>query len=136
MSSFIEVQNAEVTFQTRKGPFQALRDVDLKVEKGEFITLIGHSGCGKSTLLNLIAGLLSPTGGVLICDNREIKGPGPERGVVFQNHSLLPWLTCFENVHLAVERVFGGRETKGQLKERTEEALELVGMSHATHKRP
>ena len=136
MSAFIEVQNAEVTFQTRKGPFQALRDIDLKIEKGEFITLIGHSGCGKSTLLNLIAGLLAPTGGVLICDNREIKGPGPERGVVFQNHSLLPWLTCFDNVYLAVERVFSATEGKAQLKARTAAALDLVGMSHATHKRP
>jgi len=136
MSSFIEVQNAEVTFQTRKGPFQALRDIDLKIEKGEFITLIGHSGCGKSTLLNLIAGLLSATSGVLICDNREIKGPGPERAVVFQNHSLLPWLTCFDNVYLAVERVFGAFEGKAQLKTRTHAALEMVGMSHATHKRP
>jgi nitrate/nitrite transport system ATP-binding protein len=136
MSAFIEVQGAEVTFQTRKGPFQALRDIDLKIEKGEFVTLIGHSGCGKSTLLNLIAGLLAPTGGVLICDNREIKGPGPERGVVFQNHSLLPWLTCFDNVYLAVERVFSATEGKAALKARTAAALELVGMSHATHKRP
>ena len=71
------------------------------------MALIGHSGCGKSTLLNLIAGLSTPTHGSLICANREIAGPGPDRGVVFQNHSLLPWLTCFENVHLAVERVFG-----------------------------
>lgn len=136
MTAFIEVQGAEVTFQTRKGPFQALRDIDLAIHKGEFITLIGHSGCGKSTLLNLIAGLLKATHGVLLCDNREIKGPGPERGVVFQNHSLLPWLTCFDNVYLAVERVFADRENKAQLKARTLAALELVGMSHATHKRP
>ncbi len=142
MSSFIEVQGAEVTFQTRKAPFQALRDIDLKIEKGEFVTLIGHSGCGNSTLLNVIAGLLAPTGGVLICDNREIKGPGPERGVVFQNHSLLPWLTCFENIYLGVERVFGTRnpgapaETKAQLKARTDAALALVGLTPAGQKRP
>jgi len=73
---------------------------------------------------------------VMLCDNREIAAPGPERGVVFQNHSLLPWLTCFDNVHLAVERVFGARETKAQLKSRTESALALVGMGHALHKRP
>jgi nitrate/nitrite transport system ATP-binding protein len=84
------------------------------VAKGEFVTLIGHSGCGKSTLLNLIAGLLKPSDGVLLCANREIAGPSPERAVVFQNHSLLPWLTCYENIH-GVERVFGG-ETKAQLK--------------------
>ncbi|MEK8030538.1 ABC transporter ATP-binding protein [Ideonella sp. DXS29W] len=135
-SSFIDIHAAEITFQTRKGPFQALRDVHLKVGRGEFVTLIGHSGCGKSTLLNLIAGLLRPTSGALLCDNREIAAPGPERAVVFQNHSLLPWLSCFDNVHLAVERVFGRGEHKARLKLRTEAALELVGMSHAMHKRP
>ena len=136
MNHFIDVQNAEMVFSTRKGRFHALREINLQVAKGEFITLIGHSGCGKSTLLNLIAGLTLPTSGVLLCDNREIAAPGPERGVVFQNHSLLPWLTCFENVHLAVERVFGGRESKAQLKARSLVALELVGMGHATAKRP
>jgi nitrate/nitrite transport system ATP-binding protein len=136
MSSFIEVQNAEMVFTTRKGRFHALREIDLKVERGEFITLIGHSGCGKSTLLNLIAGLTLPTSGTLICDNREIAAPGPERAVVFQNHSLLPWLSCFDNVYLGVERVFGAKESKAQLKARTEAALELVGMSHASTKRP
>jgi nitrate/nitrite transport system ATP-binding protein len=136
MHRFIHVDGVEMVFDTRKGPFHALREISLDVAKGEFVTLIGHSGCGKSTLLNLIAGLLSPTAGVMLCDNREIAAPGPERAVVFQNHSLLPWLTCFDNVHLAVERVFGARETKVQLKARTESALALVGMGHALHKRP
>jgi len=136
MASFIEVQNAEMVFTTRKGRFHALREINLQVQRGEFVTLIGHSGCGKSTLLNLIAGLLLPSSGALICDGREIAAPGPERSVVFQNHSLLPWLTCFENVHLGVERVFGAKESKAQLKERTEAALALVGMSHALTKRP
>jgi nitrate/nitrite transport system ATP-binding protein len=136
MNSFIQVQNAEMVFSTRKGRFHALREIDLDVAKGEFVTLIGHSGCGKSTLLNLIAGLLLPTSGVLLCDNREIAAPGPERAVVFQNHSLLPWLSCFENVHLAVERVFGATESRTALKQRTEAALALVGMAHATAKRP
>ncbi|MBN9203146.1 ABC transporter ATP-binding protein [Methylibium petroleiphilum] len=136
MTSFIEVQNAEMVFTTRKGRFHALREINLQIERGEFITLIGHSGCGKSTLLNLIAGLLTPSSGVLLCDNREIAAPGPERAVVFQNHSLLPWLTCYENVHLGVERVFGASESKEQLKERTQAALALVGMSHAIAKRP
>jgi nitrate/nitrite transport system ATP-binding protein len=134
--SFIEVQAAEMVFNTRKGPFHALHDITLSVQQGEFITLIGHSGCGKSTLLNLIAGLLKPSAGVLLCDNREIAEPGPERAVVFQNHSLLPWLSCFENVYLGVESVFGGREMKRKLAERTDAALELVGMSHAMFKRP
>ncbi len=136
MSHFIEISQAEMVFNTKKGRFHALRDINLNIEKGEFIALIGHSGCGKSTLLNLIAGLLLPSSGGLICDNKEIAGPGPERAVVFQNHSLLPWLTCYDNVYLAVERVFGAKEGKDQLKQRTLAALELVGMSHATHKRP
>jgi nitrate/nitrite transport system ATP-binding protein len=134
--NFIEVQGAEMVFDSRKGRFHALREIDLTVARGEFVTLIGHSGCGKSTLLNLLAGLLRPSAGVLLCDNREIGAPGPERAVVFQNHSLLPWLTCFENVHLAVERVFGAAEGAAPLKARTQAALELVGMGHALHKRP
>jgi nitrate/nitrite transport system ATP-binding protein len=136
MAAFIDIHGAEVVFKTAKGPFQALRDIHLKVDQGEFVTLIGHSGCGKSTLLNLIAGLQQPSAGALLCDNREIAAPGPERAVVFQNHSLLPWLSCFDNVHLAVERVFGGGEPKAKLKLRTQAALELVGMGHAAHKRP
>jgi nitrate/nitrite transport system ATP-binding protein len=142
-TKYIEIQGVEQSFKTAKGPFLALRDINLTVAKGEFITLIGHSGCGKSTLLNLIAGLTTPTAGTLICANREISGPGPERAVVFQNHSLLPWLTCFENVYLGVERVFGAGnsthskgETKAQLKARTDAALALVGLSHAAQKRP
>ncbi|RYF08224.1 MAG: ABC transporter ATP-binding protein [Comamonadaceae bacterium] len=133
---FIEIQRVAQTFKTAKGLFPALRDIDLTIARGEFVALIGHSGCGKSTLLNLIAGLTSPTSGVLICANKEIKGPGPERAVVFQNHSLLPWLTCEGNVHLAVERVFGRTETKAQLRERTAAALALVGLTHAAQKRP
>ena len=136
MRRFIEVQHVEMAFKTRKSRFHALRDINLTVNKGEFVTLIGHSGCGKSTLLNLIAGLTLPTEGTLLCDNREIAAPGPERAVVFQNHSLLPWLTCFENVHLAVERVFAGSESKAKLTERTHAALALVGMDHAAPKRP
>jgi nitrate/nitrite transport system ATP-binding protein len=143
-TKYIEVQGVEQTFKTAKGSFPALRDINLTVAKGEFVALIGHSGCGKSTLLNLIAGLTTPTNGTLLCANREIAGPGPERAVVFQNHSLLPWLTCYENVYLAVERVFGAgskstgaaAENKAQLKARTEAALALVGLTPAAQKRP
>lgn len=133
---YIEIQGVEQTFKTKKGNFPALRDINLTVAKGEFVTLIGHSGCGKSTLLNLIAGLTVPTEGVLLCADREISGPGPERAVVFQNHSLLPWLTCFENVYLAVERVFSATENKAQLKARTDAALAMVGLTPAAQKRP
>ena len=135
-SRFIQIQGVEQAFKTPKGRFVALRDIDLTVAKGEFVALIGHSGCGKSTLLNLIAGLTRPTQGALLCANREIAGPGPDRAMVFQNHSLLPWLTCFENIYLGVERVFGRTEKKPQLKKRTDDALALVGLTHATHKRP
>ena len=135
-TQYIDIQNVEQTFKTKKGPFCALQNVNLKVAKGEFVALIGHSGCGKSTLLNLIAGLTMPTQGVLLCANREIGGPGPERAVVFQNHSLLPWLTCFENVYLAVERVFSATENKAQLRERTNAVLTMVGLSAAAQKRP
>ena len=133
---FIDVDSVEMVFHTRNGMFHALREIDLTVRKGEFVTLIGHSGCGKSTLLNLIAGLLLPSDGVLLCANREIAGPSPERAVVFQNHSLLPWLTCYENIHLGVERVFGATETRQQLRERSLRALALVGLSAAENKRP
>ena len=135
-SKYIQIQGVEQTFKTNKGMFPALRDIDLDIAKGEFVALIGHSGCGKSTLLNLIAGLTTPTAGVLLCANREIAGPSPERAVVFQNHSLLPWLTCFDNVHLGIERVFGKTETKAKLKARTDAALDMVGLTHAAQKRP
>jgi len=132
----VQIENVGVSFDTRNGAFVALRDINLTVEEGEVVSLIGHSGCGKSTLLNLIAGLNLPTDGVLLCNGREIAGPGPERAVVFQNHSLLPWLTCFDNVYLAVERVFGRKEGQAKLKARTKAALAMVHMDHAEHKYP
>lgn len=137
---YVQLENVDMTFSTKKGDFNALKNINLNIKEGEFISIIGHSGCGKSTVLNLIAGLTQPTEGLLFCAGRNIAGPGPERAVVFQNHSLLPWLTCYENVYLAVERVFGSSaeapETKAQLKARTDAALELVGLTHATDKRP
>lgn len=136
---YVQLENVDMSFNTKKGIFNALKNINLSIREGEFISIIGHSGCGKSTVLNLIAGLMQPTEGLLFCAGREIAGPGPERAVVFQNHSLLPWLTCYENIYLAVERVFGNgadAETKAQLKTRTDAALALVGLSHATDKRP
>jgi nitrate/nitrite transport system ATP-binding protein len=135
-TGYVSIEQVGMSFKTKKGSFEALRDINLKITKGEFITLIGHSGCGKSTLLNLIAGLTLPSKGTMICNGREVAGPGPDRAVVFQNHSLLPWLTCFDNVYLAVERVFGETEQKAQLRERTEAALKMVGLTHAMNKYP
>ena len=132
----VKIENVGQTFNTKSGKFTALRDIDLDVQPGEVVSLIGHSGCGKSTLLNLIAGLSLPTSGVLLCDSREIAGPGPERAVVFQNHSLLPWMTCFQNVMLAVERVFGRQEGMPKLNARVAAALDMVHMDHAMHKYP
>ena len=128
---YLSVEGVTKTFETRKGDFAALATIDLAIRQGEFVTLIGHSGCGKTTLLNLVAGLTAPTSGTILLAGKHVDGPGPDRGVVFRNHSLLPWLTCFENVHLAVERVFT-TERKG----RTHAALELVGLTHAEHKYP
>lgn len=125
-----------MSFPKKNGASIVLQNINLQVRKGEFVSLIGHSGCGKSTLLNLMAGLLMPTSGSLICAGREISGPGPDRGMVFQNHSLLPWLTCAGNVYLAVEKVFGEKEKKSQLKERTAAALALVGLTAAADKLP
>ncbi len=132
----LQIQHVGMIFPTKRGPFTALQDINLNVARGEFVTLIGHSGCGKSTLLNLVAGLTLPSSGLLLLDDRELRGPGPDRGVVFQNHSLLPWLSCLDNVYLAVEQVFGAREGKAQLRERCWEALNLVGLVHARDKHP
>lgn len=133
---YVYIEDVTMRFETKKGTFEALKNINLSINQGEFISIIGHSGCGKSTVLNLIAGLLLPSEGHLFCAGREIAKPGPERAVVFQNHSLLPWLTCAENVYLAVERVFGATETKAQLNERVAAAMSLVGLSHAADKRP
>jgi len=127
MDKYLSIEGVGISF----GASEILTGIDLTIRKGEFVTLIGHSGCGKSTLLNLVAGLLKPTLGAILLAGKHVDGPGPDRGVVFQNHSLLPWLTCYQNVHLAVERVF-----KDRLKERTQAVLELVGLSHAEHKYP
>ena len=134
LNRYLVVERVGKTFETKSGDFVALTGIDLVVRKGEFVTLIGHSGCGKTTLLNLVAGLLRPSAGTMLLANKHIEGPGPDRGVVFQNHSLLPWLSCFENVHLAVERVFSDRKEK--LRARTHGALEMVGLAHAEHKYP
>lgn len=136
MKPYVAVDHVDVIFETKNGAFQALSNVNVAIAKGEFISIIGHSGCGKSTVLNLIAGLLDASTGCVLLEDREIKGPGPERAVVFQNHSLLPWLTVFGNVYLAVERVFGHKEMKSTMVKRTDRVIDMVGLSHARDKRP
>jgi len=136
MNPIIRVQQVSQRFNTAGGEFLALDNVSFDIHEGETLSLIGHSGCGKSTLLNLVAGLTQPSSGVLLCENREISGPGPERAVVFQNHSLLPWLTAYQNVELAVQQVFKGQMSKGEMREWIEHNLNRVQMGHALHKRP
>jgi len=136
MNPLLELTDVGIEFPTPKGPFCALQGVNLKIQKGEFISLIGHSGCGKSTVLNIVAGLYQATQGGVVLSGREVNEPGPERAVVFQNHSLLPWLTAYQNVELAVKRVFKGKKSKAEMREWIEHNLELVHMTHAMHKRP
>lgn len=136
MSTLLDISHIDMEFPTPKGPFTALQDVSLKIAKGEFVSLIGHSGCGKSTVLNVVAGLYQATRGGVILNGREVSEPGPERAVVFQNHSLLPWLSAYENVELAVKQVFGKSKSKSEMKEWIEHNLKLVHMDHAMYKRP
>ncbi len=111
MAAFLEISDVSVRF--KPGAPRVLQSVTLPVAQGEWVAIIGHSGCGKSTLLNVVAGLLPASGGVVL-DGREVNDPGPDRAVVFQNHSLLPWLTCRENVRLAVDQVFGRTKSRAE----------------------
>lgn len=131
----LELSRISIEFPTPRGSFKALDDVSLKVGKGEFISIIGHSGCGKSTVLNIVAGLYQATRGGVILEGRQVDEPGPDRAVVFQNHSLLPWLTAYQNVELAVRTVFKDK-TKAEIRDWVNHNLELVHMLHAAHKRP
>jgi nitrate/nitrite transport system ATP-binding protein len=135
-SKQLELSNVGISFPTDKGLYCALQDVNLKIAKGEFVSLIGHSGCGKSTVLNIVAGLYQASTGGVILDGREVNEPGPERAVVFQNHSLLPWLSCYENVELAVRQVFKSTKNRREMREWIEHNLNLVHMMHAKDKRP
>jgi len=132
--NFLDISDVTVAFGRSRVP--VLNGIDLKVARGEYISVIGHSGCGKSTLLNVVAGLLEASGGGVVLDGKEISGPGPDRAVVFQNHSLLPWLTCYENVKLAVDQTLSKTMSRAERHEWTLENLALVRMTHAKDKRP
>jgi nitrate/nitrite transport system ATP-binding protein len=136
MSVFVEVDHIDRVFPLPNGgSYVALKNIELKIKQGEFVSLIGHSGCGKSTLLNIIAGLDKPTHGGVILEGRQVTQPGPDRMVVFQNYSLLPWLTVRENIALGVDEVMAKRP-KGERKAIVEHHIELVGLRHAANKRP
>jgi nitrate/nitrite transport system ATP-binding protein len=134
--NYLEISQVGIEFPTEDEPFRALQNVNLSIQKGEFISLIGHSGCGKSTVLNIIAGLYQASEGGIILEGREVDEPGPDRAVVFQNHALLPWLTVYQNVELAVKCVFKKTKTKAEIRDWIEHNLELVHMDHAMDKRP
>ena len=136
MNSYLSIDHIGITFPTDSGPLTVLDDVDLKINKGEFVSLIGHSGCGKSTVLNIVAGLLNSSKGGVLLENKEVNEPCPDRAVVFQNHSLLPWLTVYDNVRLAVDEVFKKTKSKQERDEWVRYNLELVHMSHALDRRP
>ena len=133
---FLQIQGVHKTFRRGGSETEVLHDISLDIAEGEFVSIIGHSGCGKSTLLNLVAGLTRVTTGAVLLENREVNDPGPERAVVFQNHSLLPWLTVYENVHIAVNKVFGRTKSRAERHDWTLHNLDLVQMAHAKDKRP
>ncbi|MBD1927268.1 ABC transporter substrate-binding protein [Trichocoleus sp. FACHB-90] len=134
--SFVEIDHVDRIYPLANGgTYVALRNVDLKIKQGEFISLIGHSGCGKSTLLNMVAGLDKPTRGGVILEGKQITSPGPDRMVVFQNYSLLPWLSVRENISLAVDEVFQNKP-RGERKGIVEHHIDMVGLRQAADKRP
>src|SRR2546425_3545684 len=133
--SYVELSNLTKIYPTSKGPAVIVKEFNLRIAKGEFVTLIGHSGCGKSTVLSMLAGLNAITGGGIILAGKELDGPGPDRGVVFQSPGLLPWMTAFENVMLGIDQVFytAGKQERREI---AEYYLTVVGLGDAMHKKP
>jgi nitrate/nitrite transport system ATP-binding protein len=133
---FLRIDHVDKSFTRGATTSHVLKDVDLSIDRGEYVSIIGHSGCGKSTLLNLIAGLTQVSSGAVLLEDKEVNAPGPERAVVFQNHSLLPWLSVYDNVRLGVDKVFGRLKSRKDRHEWTLANLDLVQMGHARDKRP
>jgi nitrate/nitrite transport system ATP-binding protein len=134
--AYLDINHVGITFSRAGATTEVLRDIDLKITKGEYVSIIGHSGCGKSTLLNIVAGLARASVGGILLEGKEVNAPGPDRAVVFQNHSLLPWLTVRENVGLAVDKVFRGKKSRAERCDWIDANLALVNMTHAAEKRP
>jgi nitrate ABC transporter ATP-binding subunit len=133
--NYLNIENMEIAFNTPKGKFVAVKDINLEVKKGEIVSIIGHSGCGKSTILNAVAGMTFPTKGKVTVGAREVKGPGPDRGIVFQNYSLLPWLTVYENIYQAVDAALRGTQ-KSEKQELVEKYLRMVNLWQHRDKYP
>lgn len=133
---YLSIENVDMVFNKGSVSSHVLSNVNLQIDQGEFIAIIGHSGCGKSTVLNIVAGLIEQTSGAVILDDKEVNSPGPDRALVFQNHSLLPWLTVYENVALAVNKVMSSVKSSAERHDWVMHNLELVNMLHALHKKP
>ena len=136
MHAYLKLDHIDKTFTRGNATTEVLKDINLTIEKGEYVSIIGHSGCGKSTLLNIVAGLSQPSTGAVLLDGQVVDEPGPDRAVVFQNHSLLPWLTAYANVRLAVDKVFGKTKSASERDAWTRHNLALVQMGHALEKKP
>jgi nitrate/nitrite transport system ATP-binding protein len=136
MTAYLQIDHLSKTFTRGAQETEVLHDITLTIDKGDYVSIIGHSGCGKSTLLNIVAGLVQSTLGGVLLENREVNDPGPDRAVVFQNHSLLPWLTVYDNVSIAVNKVFGATKSRQKRHDWVMHNLDLVQMAHAKDKRP
>lgn len=135
MGPYLQIQDVTKTFATGKSSYTTLANVHLDIRRGEFVSIIGHSGCGKSTLLNLIAGLSLPSTGSVTFEGAPVQGPGPDRGVVFQHHALLPWLTVYQNIYEVVDAVFPQR-SKDHKADETDRVVKLVGLWDHRDKKP
>lgn len=134
-TAFLTIENLSKVYPTPRGPYCVLEDVNLTVQEGEFICVIGHSGCGKSTLLNMVSGFNCPTEGVVLLHGQPITGPGPDRMMVFQNYCLLPWKSAYDNIYLALNAVYP-QKTKTEKDQMVWHYLEMVGLTEAARKRP
>ena len=132
---YLDIKNLEIAFNTPKGKFIAVKNVDLQLAKGEIVSIIGHSGCGKSTIMNAVAGMLTPTRGTVTLNGVPVKGPGPDRGIVFQNYSLLPWLSVYQNIFQAVDAAVKNK-SRAEKKEIVEKYIQMVGLSTHREKLP